>query len=93
MFLEVSGYDHCISYLRYGYTWGDWHGGNGGGNNGPYEIVLIGANGNINGYEGGAVDGIVFWGIDGKTYGSYGGNTKEEPWETTFNYALGKATD
>ena len=33
--------------------------------------MLVGANGNINSANG-VVDGIVFWGIDGKKYGRYG---------------------
>jgi hypothetical protein len=93
MFLCSIYYEHCISYLRYGNTWGDWHGGNGGGGFAPFEIVLIGANGIINLSEGGTVDGIVFWGNDGTNYGPYGGPSGNEPWETTFNSALGKATN
>ena len=91
--MGVSGYEHCISYLRYGNTWGDWHGNSYyGSNNGPHEIVLVGANGNINSANG-VVDGIVFWGIDGKKYGPYGGNSGNGLWKTNFNHASGKATD
>ena len=79
-----------ILFLRYGNTWGDWHGGNGGTDYGPYEIVLIGANGIVNQY--GYVDGIVFKGNDGTDYGPFGGSGGE-PWETTFNSTFGKASD
>ena len=82
-------YEHCISYLRYGNTWGDWHGGNGGTDYGPFEIVLIGANGTVNQY--GCVDAISFWGNNGTNYGPYGGSGGEA-WATTFDSTLGKAT-
>ena len=90
-------YEHCISYLRYGITWGDWHGGHGGFNGwgesttttyGPFEIVLIGANGIV---DDGYVSAIVFWGNDGTNYGPFGGSGGEA-WATTFNSTFGKAS-
>ena len=53
-------YEHCISYLRYGNTWGDWHGGNGGSLVGPFEMVVIGSNGIAKSGSGGYIDSIVF---------------------------------
>ena len=82
-----------ILFLRYGNTWGDWHGGNGGTDYGPYEIVLIGAKGIINQeVDDEYVSAIVFWGNDGTTYGPFGGSGGKA-WKTTFNSTLGKASD
>ena len=85
--------EHCISYLRYGNTWGDWHGGNGGSLVGPFEMVVIGSNGIAKSGSGGYVDSIVFWGNNGTNYGANGHWGGGESWETDFNSTLGKAKE
>ena len=75
---------HCISYLRYGDTWGDWHGGN-SGSPVSFETVLIGSNGVIgnSGWYNGFLFGISFRGNNGTIYGPFGG-TEGEVWESNI---------
>ena len=61
---------------RYGETWGDWHGGNGGG----FQSFELNPGATINivqGRFGSEIDAIEFISSDGQVYGPYGGNGGE----------------
>ena len=64
-----------ISYLRYGSTWGDWHGGT-GGNIFSFESAITGSSGTTKKRHGTIIiEGLEFKGMDGTNYGPYGGTS------------------
>ena len=69
--LKESGYIKAIR-VRYGNTWGDWHGG--GGSLHTFELNPGEHIKAVKGRKGGAVDGIEFHSSDSQVYGPYGGN-------------------
>ena len=71
-FFSINACYHHLCY-RYGDTWGEWHGGNGGE---LYSFELNpGATINIvQGRSKSEIDAIEFISSDGKVYGPYGGS-------------------